>query len=328
MPSPLRGFPERAGMVGDQLDVSNTAHLTRRLDGRYSEGIHVPCHGDTMRDRIDRIISRGKLDSLARALDGAKVGDVRYAADRLIEATGDGRSILKQTRELVTGKKPASRHLACQLIPASYRHDAKPSRRLLLQLADDADWTVRDAAAETCGRLLHDDFNGMLGTLLEWREHASANVRRAVVIAAGRAARSNRLERAEPLLKLLEPMLPDEDTTVRRVLGPSTLGGSLLRHYPMDAFEYLVKWSTSYEPGVLWNVAMAFSAPPAAGIARKALIVLRKISLDERRSVWRAVASAMWRLGRRSPEIVRPELMRWLDDERRVDVAREALKHL
>jgi hypothetical protein len=73
---------------------------------------------------------------------------------------------------------------------------------------------------------------------------------------------------------------------------------------------------------------MSFSAPPAAEIARKALIVLRKLSLDERRIVWRAVSSAMWKLGRRCPETVRPELMRWLEDERRCDVAREALKHL
>ena len=281
-----------------------------------------------MRDRIDRIIARGKLDSLAGALDGAKVRDVRYAADRLVEAAGDGQVVLKHIRDLIVHKDSASLHLACQLVPACYRHDAKPALKLLQRLADDADWTVRDAAAETCGRLLRNDFTEMLGPLREWREHASVNVRRAVVIAASRAARPDRLERAEPLLKLLEPLLSDRDSTIRRNLGPSALGGSLLRSYPMNAFEYLVQWSTSNEPSVLWNVAMAFSAPPAGPIAKKALIVLRKLSLDERRPVWRAVSSAMWKLGRHSPEIVRPELMRWLEDERRVEVAREALKHI
>ena len=281
-----------------------------------------------MRDRIDQIIARGKLDSLASALDGAKVQDVRYAADRLVEAVGDAKAVLRQIRDLVLRKEPASLHLACQLVPACYRHDAKAAMKLLQCLADDADWTVRDAAAETCGRLLRDDFAKMLDSLRQWRENASVNIRRAVVIAATRAARPNRLERAEPLLKLLEPLLSDEDATIRRNLGPSALGGSLLRSYPVNTFEYLVHWSTSNEPAVLWNVAMAFSAPPAAPIARKALIVLRKLSLDERRPVWRAVSSAMWKLGRRCPEIVRPELMRWLEDERRIEVAREALKHL
>jgi hypothetical protein len=63
-------------------------------------------------------------------------------------------------------------------------------------------------------------------------------------------------------------------------------------------------------------------------VVKKALIILRKLSLDERRYVWRAVSSAMWKLGRKKPEIVRPELSRWLEDERRVTVAREAMKHL
>jgi hypothetical protein len=281
-----------------------------------------------MRDRIDQIIARGKLGSLVGELNGAKVRDVRYAADRLVETAENGSVVLQRTRDLIDQAEPAALHLACQLITACYRHDADPAEKLLRRLADDADWTVRDAAAETCGRLLRDDFSRMVEFLRTWREHPSVNVRRAVVIAVTRAARHDRLERAEPLLKLLEPLLADEDATIRRNLGPSALGGSLLRCYPTSAFEYLVKWSTSNEPSVLRNVAMAFSAPPAAPIARKALIVLRKLSLDERRPVWRAVSSAMWKLGRRCPEIVRPELMRWLEDERRVDVARAALRHL
>jgi hypothetical protein len=102
----------------------------------------------------------------------------------------------------------------------------------------------------------------------------------------------------------------------------------LLQEYPIQTFEYLVNWSTSNDAQTLWNVAMAFSTPAAAPIAKKALIVLRKLSLDERRLVWRAVASAMWKLGRRRPDVIRPELSRWLEDERRVDVAREAVRHL
>jgi hypothetical protein len=281
-----------------------------------------------MRDRIERIIARGRLDSLVRALDGAKVGDVRYAADRLVMAAGSKTAALKQARAFAADGKPAALHLACQMVPGCYRLDGLASLRLLVRLADSDDWTVRDAAAETAGRLLREDFSPMLDALHGWRERKSPSIRRAVVIAVGRAAQPDRLERAEPLLKLIEPLLADADPNVRRNLGPSTLGRSLLGCYPTLGFEYILKWSTSNEPIVLWNVAMAFSGPAAAPIARKALIVLRKLSLDERRPVRRAVASAMWKLGRRCPEIVRPELMRWLEDERRVDVAREALRHI
>jgi len=281
-----------------------------------------------MRDRIERTITRGNIDSLPRALREARIGDIRYAADRLVESVDDPSVVLVKTGELAANGDPASRRLASQMIPACYQHDNGTALELLRRLSDDDEWTVRDAAAETCGRLLRADFSDMLDVLRTWREDASPNVRRAVVIAAGRAGRPDRLERADPLLKLIEPLLADDDSSIRRSLGPSALGGILLRSYPMNAFEYLVRWSTSNDPSVLWNVAMAFSTPAAAPIARKALIVLRKLSLDERRSVWRGVSSAMWRLGRRCPEIVRPELMRWLEDERRVDVAREALKHL
>jgi hypothetical protein len=73
---------------------------------------------------------------------------------------------------------------------------------------------------------------------------------------------------------------------------------------------------------------MAFACPSAAPIAKRALIVLRKLALDERRMVWRAAAAALWQLGRRRPDVVRPELERWLEDDVRGKVAREALKYL
>ena len=168
----------------------------------------------------------------------------------------------------------------------------------------------------------------MMEILREWRGHSSPNVRRTVLIAAAKAAQTRRLEWAEPLLKLIEPLLSDRHPTLRRNLGPFTIGSALLRYYPDMTFEYLIKWSTSNDEQVLWNVAMAFSASGGQRLVKKALIILRKLSLDERRYVWRAVASAMWKLGRKKPEIVRPELARWLEDERRVDVAREALKYL
>jgi ribosomal protein L18E len=73
---------------------------------------------------------------------------------------------------------------------------------------------------------------------------------------------------------------------------------------------------------------MSFSSSGAPPLVKRALIVLRKLSLDERRYVWRAVAAAIWKLGRKRPEVVRPELSRWLEDDRRVQVAREALRYL
>jgi len=281
-----------------------------------------------MRERIDRMILGDGVDGLLGVLGGASRGEMRYAARRLADRLAGSQSVLGATADLVLRDGSTARHLACQLIPYAYREEASASLEWLERLAADADWAVRDAAARTCGRLLRDEFPGLLAPLRAWRDGGTAPVRRAVVVASRRAATPARLERAEPLLRFLEPLLSDEDAAVRRELGPRALGAALLRSYETITFEYLVKWSTSNDAAVLWNVAMAFSAPPAASIARKALIVLRKLSLDERRLVRRAVSASMWRLGRRAPEVVRPELMRWLEDEQRAPVAREALRHL
>ena len=281
-----------------------------------------------MREAIDRVIQEQAFDTLAEILEGAQTPELRYAVKQLVRSTQSAEILLGHAVKLATRSEPASRHVGCGLLPKAYPSDPQRTLELLLQLADDPDWTVRESAGDACGRLLRADYSTMMEILREWREHSSANVRRAVLIAAAKAAQTRRLEWAEPLLKLIEPLLSDRDSTLRRNLGPFAIGTSLLRYYPDMTFEYLVKWSTSNDEQVLWNVAMSFSASAGARLVKKALIILRKLSLDERRYVWRAVASAMWKLGRKKPEIVRPELARWLEDERRVDVAREALKYL
>jgi HEAT repeat protein len=281
-----------------------------------------------MREAIDRAIGASEVEALVEVLEGARPAEVRYAIERIVEAGSRDGSLLDRARRLADRPEPAARHVACALLTTGYGSDPVGSLLLLRRLADDADWTVRDSAGEACGALLEKGFPRMVETLREWSGAPAANVRRAVVIAVAKAAASRRLEWAEPLLKLVEPLLADRDPTLRRTLGALVLGGALLVYYPDATFEYLAKWSTSTDEQVLWNVAMAFSGPGGPPLAKKALIVLRKLSLDERRYVWRAVASAMWKLGRKKPEVVRPELAQWLEDERRVEVAREALKHL
>jgi len=281
-----------------------------------------------MQKSIETAITTGALADLADRLAGATTSDLAEIARRM---SGDGvrpATLLTQATALAKRTEREGRLLACQLLPHTYDLDPERTVRILARLVDDGDWTVRDGAATAAGRLLRADFRGMLPHVRGFAEDASATVRRAAVVAAGRAAHPHHLERAEPLLKLLAPLLPDPDPALRRALGPSALGGGLLRHYPRITFEYLTQWSTSNDANVLWNVTAALSSPAATPIAKKALIILRKLSLDERRFVWRAVASAIWKLGRKCPEIVRPELARWIEDERRVDVARAALQHL
>jgi hypothetical protein len=282
-----------------------------------------------MRDQIDQFIDKGEIATLSQFLGDADMRTIRYAARQLVDRLQENDEDLLGTIEtLLADSSSDSHHLACQLIPHAYKVRKKRALGFLPRLIESEDWTIRDAACEIAGLQLRADFARTIAVLETWHIKRSANLNRALAIAAIRAADPMHLERAEPLLKLLEPLLIEREPIVRRNLGPSAIGAHLLAHYPTQTFEYLAKWSTSYDAQTLWNVAMAFSAAPAIPIAKKALIVLRKLSLDERRLVWRAVASAMWKLGRKRPELIRPELSRWLEDERRVSVAREAIKHL
>ena len=285
--------------------------------------------GDSMRTKIATLIEDEKYAALPQLLHGADIRMIRYASKQLATSLQEGDDdFLEHIAGLLANPSSDSHHLACQLIPHASKAQRKKAVAFLPQLIESEDWTVRDAACEVAGRLLRKDFSRMIGVLETWRSQGSVNLYRAIAIAAIRAADSTHLERAEPLLRLLEPLLSEGEPIVRRNLGPAAIGMHLLAHYPSYTFEYLVKWSTSNDAQTLWNVAMSFSAPAAVPIAKKALIVLRKLSLDERRFVWRAAASSMWKLGRKRPDLIRPELARWLEDERRVNVAREAIKHL
>jgi HEAT repeat protein len=281
-----------------------------------------------MREAIDRAIESGKLEEMTGLLEDARTPEIRYTIKQIVRSNGGEEPLIEHAQRWIGRPEPAARHVACGLLVESYKADPHETFTLLLNLADDTDWTVRESAGEACGTILQNDFARGLEALREWCGNPSEKVRRTVVIAVIKAAQARRIEWGEPLLKLIEPLLTDRRTTLRRTLGPLVLGSVLLRTHPGITFEYLIKWSTSVEEQVLWNVAMAFSGTGGPLVVKKALIILRNLSLDERRYVWRAVASAMWKLGRKKPEIVRPELARWLRDERRVDVAREALKYL
>jgi len=281
-----------------------------------------------MHEAIDRVIEAGELEKLSSVLQGAGMPEVHYAVKRIARMSADDEPLLHVAERFASCGEAESRHVACGLIAEGYPQDPAKSVELLYGLVDDPDWTVRESAAEACGRAFRNDFDGMSETLREWRSDPSDNVRRVVIIAVIKAAQSRTPGWGEPLLKLIEPLLVDRAKVVRRNLGPFALGSAMLGHYPSITFEYLVKWSTMNDEQTLWNVAMAFSASAAPPLVKRALIVLRKLSLDERRYVWRAVASAMWKLGRKKPEVVRPELAHWLEDERRVHVAREALRYL
>lgn len=169
------------------------------------------------------------------------------------------------------------------------------------------------------------NFDEAYALLQRWARHPSENVRRAVVLTAKKAGKERRPEWGEPLLDLLKPLLSDRSVYVRKNLGPFAIGDGLLRYYPGLTIARLTRWAEEEDEQVRWNVAMAFSTAGAARHLDAALPILERLAADDRRFVWRAVASAMRNLGRRVPERVVPVLKEWLKDERRARPAETAL---
>jgi 3-methyladenine DNA glycosylase AlkC len=218
--------------------------------------------------------------------------------------------------------------LAVGLLVQVYADRPSGVAKRVVELAEDDNWERREDAAWLLSELLASHFEDVYEQCVQWVRHPSANVRRCVAVAVKRAAKGREPERGERFLDLLEPLLTDRDEYVRKNLGPFAIGDGLLRCYPALTLSRLESWSQRRNEETRWNVAMAFSTAEGAKHLDSALHLLTPIAADERRFVWRAVASAMRNLGRRHREAVRPVLEGWLKDERRRHVAEVALGYV
>ena len=265
-------------------------------------------------------LEKGELELLVSAWQ--RGGEARK---RAVLALARGKP--EKWAEGLTGSIPEARRLAAAALGASER-SPELILDLLHVLAADPDPHTRNLAARAAGQQLARRFPEVYPVLGTWRGDPEPWVRRAVPIAAATCAHPQHLDWAVPLLKLIEPLLSDRTPEVKGILGPRVLAHELAVAYPDDTFEYLTFWSTSHDEQVLWHVAMALSGPLAGRRPRKALILLRKLALDERRYVRGAVAAALRRLGKIAPDPVLAELKRWLADEDRAPIARAALRSL
>ncbi|MCK4315351.1 MAG: HEAT repeat domain-containing protein, partial [Anaerolineae bacterium] len=272
----------------------------------------------------------GDEEGLVAALATIKWGKTGHQAMVTIEeALGPGTEALYDwTCCLADRPEPAARAIAASLFRHYWPSRPDEVQVWLLRLTDDEDWLVREAAHSTLGRLLIAHFDVLCPILLSWTRHPSANVRRGVAIAARQAANERREEWAEALLNLVEPLLADREKYVRKNLGSYAIGDGLLRCYPRLTLRYLEKWAESEDEQVRWNVAMSFASYGGNKQWEKALEILTRLATDERRYVWRAVASALRYIGRRHPEQVRPILEEWLHDERLRRPAAVAVKYI
>ena len=259
----------------------------------------------------------------------AKVPEMLLAA-KLIRSEFKSRpaALFDWVKRLLTQIDFNGHMLGLVLVSDVYMQKPRVTLQLLQRHADSPNWAVREYAGTCAGRMLDQHFGDVYPVMHDWSQHKSENVRRLVVIATMEAAKANHPKRGAKLLKLLDPLMADESRYVRVNLGPFAVSLALLKNYPDLTLKWLRKHANRKNEFARWNVAMVWSAVGGRKYAAEGMQLLDQLATDERRFVWRAVASAAVKLGKAQPEVVKPIVKRWRTDPQRQQVAAVVNRYL
>jgi 3-methyladenine DNA glycosylase AlkC len=261
------------------------------------------------------VIQKRHLGSIPEMLDEANCNtSERREVAAIIRESLSSLELLDWTQSWASQGK-TSRKLACAIVAACYPVHPRETLELLLSLADDPYWAVREEITWAFAEVMNEDFDTFYPRLKKLVCRSSENVRRAIAVAAQRVGKSRNPAYAHPLFQLIEPLLSDQAGYVRKNLGPFALGDGLVKYYPEVGFEYLHKWSANTEAQVRWNVAMSVSSTAGFRHPHEATNLLEELARDERKYVRGALIAALKRLAGKHPEIVRTAMANWQLDQ-------------
>ncbi len=189
-------------------------------------------------------------------------------------------------------KSPSAKEVAAHLIPHLYDQDESLCIRLMYDIADDENWEVREWAAGGCGEILALHFEDFYPVLSEWKVDDSENIRRAVVLAVMYASKTLDESYAHKLLHLLEPLMSDGSTYVKKNLGAFAIGDALLKRYPQAVVPWLFRIVDAEDENVRWNVANVFTSASSRTFYEEGEELLKKLEDDESKLIQRAVKKA------------------------------------
>ncbi len=285
---------------------------------------------DDLNALVAALAARGSGAAAVGADPGtAKGADIALAARLLrVHAQQHSTDLFKPVEYLLTHTDFNGHMVGLLLLSDVYAQEPQAAQSLLQRHADSDNWAVREYAGTCAGRILHQHFDEFYPILKEWSKYPAENVRRVVVIAAMEAAKANHPKRGAKLLALLDPLMSDDSRYVRVNLGQFAISLALLKNYPELTLKWLDKHAKRKNPYARWNVAMVWSAVGGRPYVSEGVRLLHQLAADERRFVWRAVASATVKLGKARPDMVKPMLKKWRADPMRKNAAEIVSRYL
>ncbi|MEW6685430.1 MAG: HEAT repeat domain-containing protein [Candidatus Edwardsbacteria bacterium] len=183
--------------------------------------------------------------------------------------------------------------------------------------ANDGDWQIREGATDEIKKINDKYFEEYLPVWKEWIKDPNPNIRRALEVGLLRINKKHYREAFE----LLVPLLYDDENYVRKNCGPFALSAIAYRN-PDDAFKRFRELIKEENQNVRWNIAMCLGVMFGVKYPKSSLELLKILAQDERRFVWRAVASSLIKLLRRFPEY-KKEVYSWKKIDYVLDVVRK-----
>ncbi|MBS1551726.1 MAG: HEAT repeat domain-containing protein [Bacteroidetes bacterium] len=194
----------------------------------------------------------------------------------------------------------AAKEIGVMLIWRAYKFNTEKTESILLKIADDANWEVREYAGTAFANTIFHN-KEFYDTLMKWTKHNSENVRRAVVFSAIGLRDKKNLVKA---FALFEPLLFDDSKYVRKNLGPFILGSYFANKFPVETVKQINKWSKIRDENVRWNIAMSFNNSFGNRNPELALDVLKNLTGDQNIIVRRAVISTLRFLSKKHKKLV------------------------
>lgn len=239
----------------------------------------------------------------AAVLAGKRDQTIKHRALLLIEdeCSGNPQLLHPLTDELANLQEETAQELAVFLLVSLYPHSPASAIARLKQLADSAFKSVREWTAHACGTLLSRHFDSFYPEITQWITDPSPFIRRTALISAKLAAKPGNPALAEQLLDLIEPLLYDTHSEIRKQLGAAVIGDGFLRVFPEQTNRRLEHWILLDSPIVRQHIVKLFSSAEAVTQWERIRPLFEKLSSDQNTAVQKAVQSAAHHLAKRMP---------------------------